>query len=253
MTAVSEALKTVQVLGQPLAALDYDQAVALVSEWAAQKTGVRAVAAANTHLVTLARHDARFAATMEQFDLVLPDGMPLVWCMNRLGASLKDRVYGPTFMLHVLKLVQGTHFFLGGTEELLLLLREQLKERFPHLQIAGAYAPPFGVWNPVEDDRIVETISQSGADYIWIGLGCPKQEQWLARMKSRLPAGVYLAVGAAFAFHAGRVRQAPLLLQRHGLEWFFRLLTEPRRLWKRFFVYNTLFIFYLLKYLLSGR
>lgn len=238
---------TFSVLGSALAGVDYAQAVEQVREWATEKRRPYAVAAANTHLVTLARHDPQFGEVMQKFDLILPDGMPLVWCMNRSGAALKDRVYGPTFMLRTLAAVEGRHFFLGGTEELLEALQTKLRAKFPELQVAGSHAPPFGPWEREHDLRIMEKIASSKADYVWVGLGCPKQEQWIARLKEELPPAVYLGVGAAFAFHAGRVRQAPLFMQRLGLEWLFRLLMEPRRLWKRFGLYNSLFIFYLLK------
>src|SRR2546426_451773 len=119
-----------------------------------------------------------------------------------------------------------------------------LAAAFPKLQIAGAYSPPFGEWSEAEDLKIVERIAQSRADFVWVGLGCPKQEFWIARNKARLPAAVYSAVGAAFAFHAGRVKQAPAWLQRIGMEWAFRLAAEPRRLWRRYLGYNSLFVFY---------
>lgn len=242
-------LLTCPVLGVPLAVTDYAQAVAQAQMWAAARDRPYAVAAANTHVVALARHDADFGAALAEFDLILPDGMPLVWAMNRrLPTPLRDRVYGPTFMLHCLAATQGaawSHYFIGGTEELLAALREKLQARFPGLRIAGSYAPPFGLWPSEEDGRIIANIRASRANFVWIGLGCPKQELWLARHKEQLPAAVYGAVGAAFAFHAGRVRQAPAWMQRTGLEWLFRLLAEPRRLWRRYFVFNSLFVFYL--------
>lgn len=244
---VAPLFRTVEVLGTALAAIDYSEAVALVDSWAADKSRARAVAAANTHVVTLARHDPGFAEALGKFDMVLPDGMPLVWCMNRSpGIALRDRVYGPNFMLRMLEQTNGSHFFLGGNPGLLQELVGKLKARFPRLGLAGMYAPPFGPWEEEEDRAIIETISKSGADFVWVGLGCPKQEQWIARMKGRLPPAVYIGVGAAFAFHAGQVRQAPVWMQRLGLEWLFRLCMEPRRLWRRFVVYNSLFIYYLL-------
>lgn len=238
------------VLGCPLARTDYDGAVALVRGWASAPTRAYAVAAANTHLVTLARHDPAFGAAMAAFDLWLPDGMPLVWSMNRRlpeASRLRDRVYGPTFMLRCLAATEregGSHFLLGGSEELLGTLREKLRARFPRLEIAGAYAPPFGDWPAGENEAIFARIAGSGARYVWVGLGCPKQEYWISRCRERLPPAVYLGVGAAFAFHAGRVRQAPLWMQRAGLEWLFRVAAEPRRLFRRYVVYNSLFLWY---------
>lgn len=237
---------TCPVLGIPLAVTDYAGAVARTQAWARVGTGVYAVAAANTHVVALARHDPAFRKVLDQFDLLLPDGMPLVWCMNKTGAGLKDRVYGPTFMLRCLEDAEGrcTHFLLGGSDELLSTLQKKLQTRFPKIRIAGTYSPPFGTWPEDETTRIIERIRDSRAGYVWVSLGCPKQERWIAQHKAHLPPGVYCGVGAAFAFHTGRVKQAPVWMQNAGLEWAFRLFTEPRRLWKRYVVYNSLFVFY---------
>lgn len=244
----TQLFETAPVLGCPLAVLDYAGAVELVSGWALKKDRPYLVAAANTHVVALARHETGFHHALEKFDLILPDGMPLIWCMNQFSKTgLCDRVYGPTFMLRCLETAgpQFSHFLVGGSEELLETLQRKLLEKFPALRIAGTYSPPFGQWPEDEDDRIIRKIQEAGAEFVWLGLGCPKQELWLARNKERLPAGIYPAVGAAFAFHAGRVKQAPGWMQRFGLEWIFRLLAEPRRLWKRYVVFNTLFLFYL--------
>ena len=180
------------LLGIRLAATDYASAVALTRSWA-DEPGVRAVAAANTHVVALGRHDRDFAASLAQFDLIVPDGMPLVWAMNRRGAGLKDRVYGPTLMLHALAQPGVPHFLLGGSEELLKRLTAKLRERFPGLHLAGSYAPPVGEWSREENARIFQNIAASGAQYIGVGLGCPKQEHWVARHKAELPPGVMFA------------------------------------------------------------
>lgn len=247
-------MQTCPVLNLPLAATDYAGAVATVRDWGQMQKRPYLVAAANTHVVALGRHDPDYGRTLDRFDLLLPDGMPLVWCMNRLfKAGLRDRVYGPTFMLRCLEVSEETHFLMGGTEELLATLTAKLRARFPKLEIVGTYSPPFGNWSEEEDQRILAAIRDSGAQFVWVGLGCPKQENWLARNKDRLPPAVYSGVGAAFAFHAGRVRQAPAWIQRMGMEWAFRLMAEPRRLWKRYVVYNTLFLFYLARQICGGR
>lgn len=244
------AFETSPVLGVPLLAGDYALAVAIARDWAGAADRPYLIAAANTHVVTLAAGDPAFAESMARFDLVLPDGMPLVWVMNRrLREPLRDRVYGPTFMLRCLESTQGapwSHMLVGGSEALLTQLSAKLRERFPRLVIAGTHAPPFGPWPADEDDRIVAAIRASGAQFVWVGLGCPRQEHWLARHRAHFPPGVYSAVGAAFAFHAGWTKQAPLWMQRRGLEWLFRLVTEPRRLWRRYLVNNTLFVWRLL-------
>jgi N-acetylglucosaminyldiphosphoundecaprenol N-acetyl-beta-D-mannosaminyltransferase len=218
-----------------------------------------AVEAANTHVAALARSDAAFGETMGCFDLIVPDGMPLVWALNRQlppDRQLTDRVYGPTLMLETLKATQGKpafrHFLLGGKQSTLDKLKRVFADRFPGAVIAGMHSPPFGEWPAEEFERVCEMIRSSGANLIWVGLGCPKQEHWIARHKDRLPPGVYFGIGAAFAFHAGEVKQSPSALQKIGLEWAYRLAMEPRRLFKRYFTYNTLFLWHLLRERISG-
>jgi N-acetylglucosaminyldiphosphoundecaprenol N-acetyl-beta-D-mannosaminyltransferase len=248
-------LKTVSIIGLPVAAITYAGAV----DWIlthAQKTGqTYAVEAANTHVAALARTDESFGEAMRSFDLICPDGMPLVWALNsKLDAEnqLTDRVYGPTLMLETLKATSGKapdfkHFLLGGKQSTLDQLTRSFATRFPEVAIAGTHSPPFGEWPAEEFDRISEKIRQSGANLIWVGLGCPKQEHWIASNKDRLPPGVYFGIGAAFAFHAGEVRQAPPLIQKLGMEWAYRVAMEPRRLFKRYFTYNSIFLYHLLR------
>ncbi|MCP5531740.1 MAG: WecB/TagA/CpsF family glycosyltransferase [Akkermansiaceae bacterium] len=247
-------MRTVPVIGLPLAATTYQGAVGWILEHAASADRALAVEAANTHVAALARHDAEFGGTMERFDLIVPDGMPLVWAINRRLAEpdkLTDRVYGPTLMLETLKATDGRpefrHFLLGGKESTLGKLHSVFSEKFPGAAIADTYSPPFGEWPDDEFERICERIRSSGANLIWVGLGCPKQEHWIARHKDHLPPGVYFGIGAAFAFHAGEVRQAPATLQRLGLEWAYRIAMEPRRLFKRYFTYNSLFLYHLVR------
>lgn len=242
------------VIGLPLACTDYAGAVEWILQKAERPDRAFAVEAANTHVAALARHDPEFGQTMRSFDLIVPDGMPLVWSLNLdLGSRdrLKDRVYGPTLMLETLKATQGLpgfrHFLLGGKESTLEKLTSRFADDFPGSSIAGVYSPPFGEWPDDEFDRICERIRSSGANLIWVGLGCPKQEHWIAKHKDRLPPGVYFGIGAAFAFHAGEVSQAPGILQKLGLEWAYRIATEPRRLFRRYFTYNTLFLWYSLR------
>ena len=244
-------METLPVLGIPVAVATYDTAIAWIFRMARDRAQVRAVEAANTMVVTKARHEADFRRVMAQFDMILPDGMPLIWSLNRqlpADRRLRDRVYGPELMLATVDASQGAadlqHFLLGGTPEVLTQLKDNLSERYPGATISGSYSPPFGPWSDDENAGIFRRIRESGANLIWIGLGCPKQESWIALHKDQLPPGVYFGIGAAFAFHAGKVRQAPACLQRIGMEWAFRLLTEPRRLFKRYFKYNSLFLWY---------
>jgi len=244
-------MMTVPVLGLPVAVADYRGAFDACVALGARRDRAYLVEAANTHVVTLARHDRDFGATMARFDLILPDGMPLVWSMNRRlppGGRLADRVYGPTFMLRAFEWSQNLpevrHFLLGGKPETLARLRAALGGQFPDARVAGAYSPPFGDWDEAENARIIALIRDSGSTFVWVGLGCPKQENWMGRLAEALPPAVYFGIGAAFAFHAGEVRQAPPVLQRLGLEWLYRLSREPRRLFRRYFVYNSLFLLY---------
>ncbi|MFP6877079.1 MAG: WecB/TagA/CpsF family glycosyltransferase [Roseibacillus sp.] len=249
--AAAEAdVRTVPVCGLPVAVLDYGRAVELILGWAEDRETVYAVEAANTHVAAQSRRDKEFGAAMDRFDLVCPDGMPLVWAANHQiphEERMRDRVYGPTLMLRTIKASEKEpvrHFFLGGRESTLKKLEARFKEDCPDAVLAGAYSPPFGEWPEDEFERICEKIRESGSNIIWVSLGCPKQEMWIGQHKDRMPPGVYLGVGAAFAFHAGEVRQAPLFLQRIGMEWFYRLLMEPRRLFRRYLVNNALFIGY---------
>ena len=247
-------MKIVPVIGLPIAATSYAGAVEWILEHAARRDRSYAVEAANTHVAALARADGEFGAAMRAFDLICPDGMPLVWALNSQlppSEKLTDRVYGPTLMLETLKATDGkpgfSHFLLGGKQSTLEKLTAGFSERFPNARIAGTYSPPFGEWPENEFDLISRKIRESGANLIWVGLGCPKQEHWIARNKDRLPPGVYFGIGAAFAFHAGEVRQAPAIIQRLGCEWLYRLAMEPRRLFKRYFTYNSLFLYHLVR------
>jgi N-acetylglucosaminyldiphosphoundecaprenol N-acetyl-beta-D-mannosaminyltransferase len=244
-------LETVEVIGVKVAVLDYARAVQVILEWAEKGDRAYGVAAANTHVAALARHDRAYGAALGRFDLICPDGMPLRWSVNHSmpeSQRLRDRVYGPTLMLKTLEGSDGLdhirHFLLGGEERTLEKLGERMQEEFSGPQLAGSYSPPFGEWPEDEFERICGKITESGANVVWVGLGCPKQELWIGNNLHRLPPAVYLGVGAAFAFHAGEVRQAPAIVQRAGMEWCYRLVMEPRRLWRRYLVHNSLFIRY---------
>jgi N-acetylglucosaminyldiphosphoundecaprenol N-acetyl-beta-D-mannosaminyltransferase len=249
----SPPFEIVDVIGLPVAVVDYESAIAWIFEKAKLGDKAYAVEAANTHVAALARHEEEFGSVMACFDLICPDGMPLVWAINRdrkkFGQPiLNDRVYGPTLMLKTIEASEGNstlkHFFLGGAQSTLDKLHERFEKENPSAIIAGSYSPPFGEWPEGEFDRIKERIIESGANLIWVGLGCPKQERWIAKHKNELPVGCYFGIGAAFAFHAGEVDQAPIWMQRIGMEWFYRLCKEPRRLGKRYVMYNGLFTWY---------
>lgn len=180
-----------------------------------------------------------------KFDVAAPDGQPVRWALNNFyKTSMADRVYGPDFTLMVCKAAEEQKlpvYFYGSTVPVLEKLKQNLLKLFPDLIIAGLESPPFKKLNPQEDAETIDRINASGAGIVFIGLGCPKQEVFAAEHKNKINA-VMICVGAAFDFHAGMLKQAPAWMQKKGLEWLFRLLMEPRRLFKRYFVTNTLFI-----------
>jgi len=247
-------MKTINVIGLPVAATTYSEAIDWIEKHARLGDRAYAVEAANTHVLALARSEQDFGGMMSQFDLICPDGMPLVWAINRKlpeQEKLKDRVYGPTLMLKSIEASQGKpelkHFLLGGAQSTLNTLNRKFGDEYPTTEIVGSYSPPFGEWPPEEFEKICNMIKDSGANHVWVGLGCPKQERWIATNKKDLPPACYFGIGAAFAFHAGEVKQAPAMIQKCGMEWLYRLYKEPRRLFKRYFKYNSLFLYYSIK------
>jgi N-acetylglucosaminyldiphosphoundecaprenol N-acetyl-beta-D-mannosaminyltransferase len=211
-----------------------------------------AVDFSNTHIVSLRRHDREFRELTSCFDYFVPDGMPLIWCLNAGGAGMKDRVYGPTFMRHCIlnSPAPYTHYFLGGSEECLVKLRERLVAANPAVQICGMR---HGYFSEAEAGDIVAEINRLLPDFIWVGLGTPKQQAWIRRHKQEIRRGVLLAVGFAFDVNAGTKQDAPAAMQRLGLTWLYRLASEPLRLGPRYVKYNSLFLFYLLWDALRGR
>jgi N-acetylglucosaminyldiphosphoundecaprenol N-acetyl-beta-D-mannosaminyltransferase len=204
------------------------------------------VTAAAVNLIMVAREDQRTRAAVLGATLAVPDGQPLVWALRALGHARATRVYGPDLMARFCARAarSGTPMYLygGRTPAALELLEARLRERFPGLQIAGGFSPPFRALSAAEQERVIAAIDSSGAQVVWVGTGQPKQEQWMLEMRPRLAAPLLVGVGAAFDFHAGLVSQAPGWMQRSGLEWLYRLSREPRRLWRRYARYNPLFM-----------
>jgi N-acetylglucosaminyldiphosphoundecaprenol N-acetyl-beta-D-mannosaminyltransferase len=236
---------TESVLGTPLALVDYESTLDWVDQ--AVENGQRSyICVAAVHTVMAAREDPELQAAVLGADFTVPDGQPLVWAMNLLGHQLRSRVYGPELMDRACARAArtGQRFFLygGRNQGALVELTRMLRLRHPGLKIVGGYAPPFRELTDAENEAVVHEINRSGADVVWVGIGVPKQEKWMARMRHRIDAPVLIGVGAAFDFHAGIVPQAPPLMQRLGLEWLYRLRQEPRRLWRRYMRYNPLFV-----------
>jgi N-acetylglucosaminyldiphosphoundecaprenol N-acetyl-beta-D-mannosaminyltransferase len=231
------------ILGMRVDATSYDDAAERIVHWArAGESRYVCVAAVNN--VMIAREDRSFLAAMNGADLVTSDGMPLVWGLRALGIRDAMRVYGPELTPVVLKLAarEGISVaFVGGAPKILDTLVEKVTADLPGLRVACRVSPPFGPVDPHVEDRIAREINASGARIVFVGLGCPKQEAWMARQRGTVH-GVMIGVGAAFDFLAGAKRQAPNVLRRMGLEWLFRLATEPGRLWKRYLHQNPRFV-----------
>jgi N-acetylglucosaminyldiphosphoundecaprenol N-acetyl-beta-D-mannosaminyltransferase len=231
------------VLGASIDALDWDEALAHVIEAGAARQS-RYVCICNVHSVVTTTRDPDFRRIVNHADLATPDGAPIAWALRTFGHEAQERINGPDLMWRYLEQaerLQQIVFFYGSTPATLQKLRDALTARFPRLRIGGMHSPPFRALSEQEDEDEVRMINASGANAVFVGLGCPKQEQWMAAHRGRVHA-VMLGVGAAFDYHAGVVRRAPLWWQRHGLEWLYRLVSEPRRLFKRYMVTNTLFI-----------
>lgn len=235
------------VAGVGISAVDYRHVCAQTAEWVEEgrRSPARYVCVTSVHGIVTARSDADFRRMLNEADMATPDGMPVVWAMRSFGHRGQQRVYGPTLMLRLCESAErcGHRIFLyGATEDTLAALRRNLLARFPGLQIAGLYAPPFRPLTAEEDADVISRIRQSQADIVFVGISTPKQEAWMFAHKASLPGTVMFGVGAAFNFHAGVVRQAPAWMQARGLEWFYRLLMEPRRLWRRYLLETPLFL-----------
>jgi exopolysaccharide biosynthesis WecB/TagA/CpsF family protein len=249
------ATPSLKVLGVNVSRVDYEAAVKAIISAATARRSFGATALA-VHGVMEAYRDRRFAELVNRLHLVTPDGQPVRWAMNLLGArELKDRVYGPTLMLKVCEQAATNElpiFLFGSTKTVLDRLSLNLKTKFPSLIVAGRQPDRFREASPDEDEQDVLTINQSGARIVLVGRGCPRQEKWVAAHIGQIPAAM-IAVGAAFDFHAGTLPQAPKILQDYGLEWLFRLVNEPKRLWRRYLILNPLFVLNFSQQLLKSK
>jgi len=187
--------------------------------------------------IIMAYKNEKFKNVINNADLIIPDGMPLVWLSRLLGYKLAQRVTGPDLMLTICArsaITGHSHFFYGGKEDVPELLAQRLSQQFPGLRIAGGYSPPFRPLKKEEDDAVVDMINSSHADFLWVGLGAPKQNFWVANHVDKLNVSVIAGVGAAFDYHSGEMRRAPKWLQNIGLEWIFRLTHYPGSVWKKY-------------------
>jgi N-acetylglucosaminyldiphosphoundecaprenol N-acetyl-beta-D-mannosaminyltransferase len=241
-------ISRVNILGVGVSAVNIPAVLKTIEGWVEQREP-HYVCVSPVHSIMESHRDEHLRRIHNAAGLVTPDGMPLVWLSRIMGFREVEQVCGSDLLLAVCQhfTPQGyRHFFYGGTPDVLKQLLEQLLSRFPTLQIAGTYAPPFRSLTSAEAAAVVERINQVKPDIVWVGLGAPKQERWMADHVGRLHTSVLIGVGAAFDFHAGTKKRAPRWMQRCGLEWLFRLLMEPRRLWQRYLINNPWFLWLLL-------
>ena len=234
----------VNILGVGLSVLNLQTALAAIAA-AVRERRKGYVCVTGVHGVMEAQDDAEFKKILNGAFLCTPDGMPMVWAGKLNGHAEMGRVYGPDLMLDVCAWSEASgakHFFYGGAEGVAEVLAQRLKANFPWLEVVGTFTPPFRALNPDEEKLLTEQVRAARPDIFWVGLSTPKQEKFMAEFLPKLDATLMIGVGAAFDFHSGRVRQAPRWMQRSGLEWFYRLCSEPRRLAWRYFRNNPLFV-----------
>lgn len=242
-------MKKYSIFGVNYSATDYEEASTLLVEQAKQRNSYSCSALA-VHGLIEAYKDKDFMAAVQNIDLVVPDGQPIKWALNSFhGLNLKDRVYGPELTLHVLAKADKENlnvYLYGSKADTLIKLSDFIKSTFPNIRISGTHPDRFREATDLEDYDDITKINNSGAHIVLVGRGCPRQEKWVSSHKGKVNA-VMMAVGAAFDFHAKNVKQAPKWMQKNGLEWLFRLIQEPGRLWKRYLTTNTLFILLFIK------
>ena len=236
------------ILGVGVSAINMGMALRAIEDWISRRES-QYICVTGVHGVMESQRDEGLRRIHNAAGLVTPDGMPLVWLSRLMGFRHVERVYGPDLMLAVCErsVRRGyCHFFYGGAPGVAEKLAVQLQSRFPGLKVVGTCSPTFRPLAPEEDRALVERINTVQPDIVWVGLSTPKQERWMAEHVGRLSAPVLAGVGAAFDFHAGLKKQAPRWVQKNGLEWLFRLLSEPRRLWRRYLINNPWFLWLVL-------
>jgi N-acetylglucosaminyldiphosphoundecaprenol N-acetyl-beta-D-mannosaminyltransferase len=234
------------VLGVDIDAVQIPDAIARMVDLIASGARGKYVAAANVHMIIEAVHNPGFKDVLKNAEMVVPDGMPLVWRGRQQGAQLPRRVYGPELMFEFCRTTQNKgyrHFFYGGApgvaQKLVGSLRTQMR-----IDCVGTLSPPFKPASPADNMAFIDQINAARPDVLWVCLGCPKQERWMYEHRELLNVPVMVGVGQAFDIYAGTLRQAPALMRENGLEWLFRLCIEPRRLWRRYLIYNSRFLYY---------
>ncbi|MCM3127712.1 WecB/TagA/CpsF family glycosyltransferase [Paenibacillus provencensis] len=241
---LQSALKYGPIVNSNISALSLEESIALIEGWA-RNDEPNYVCICNTHSVVTASKDEKFKDVINTAGLSTPDGMPLVWALKMYGYNNQDRVDGPTLMVKLCERSADNKlniFFYGSTEETLETLVDKMKNQYKGINICGKYSPPFRELTTEEDEQVISMINGSNADIVFVSLGCPKQEYWMFDHRDKVK-GVMIGVGAAFDFYIGKVKRPPAIFQKMGMEWFFRLIHEPKRLWKRYAYNNPVYIF----------
>ena len=249
----SASLPTRKVLEFPITALPLEEQVKTIVRWASEPQS-KTVCVANVHMLMEAYWNPDFGTVLKNADLVTPDGMPLVWMMRKLGAISQERVAGLDLFVAVCELAQKLEvslFFVGSQKEILSLMKKRLKREFPKLKISAMEPLPFRPLTETEDKALIKKINDSGAGLVFVSLGCPKQEKWIAQHKDRINA-VMVGLGGAFPVYAGIQKRAPRLMRNLGFEWLYRLLQEPRRLYRRYAITIPPFIWLACKQLMES-
>jgi N-acetylglucosaminyldiphosphoundecaprenol N-acetyl-beta-D-mannosaminyltransferase len=249
MSVPNPHISRVDVLGVGISIVDIDATIDEIGRWIDEDEH-HYVCVTGVHGVMESQSDPSLCAIHNRSGMTIPDGMPMVWAGKNAGFDTIDRVSGPDLMPLVCErgAIRGwRHFFYGGAEGVPELLAEKLGQQVPRLAVVGTYSPPFRALTADEETEIVDMINESQADIVWVGLSTPKQERWMDAMAGRLDANAVLGVGAAFDFHSGGLKRAPMWMQRSGLEWLYRLMKEPRRLARRYLTNNPKFIWKILR------
>lgn len=245
-------LPITQVIGHPVTALSFNAQIETILGWAKARLS-KVVCVANVHMLVEACQHLEFESVLQNADIVTPDGMPLVWMMRLLGISQQDRVAGLDILVKTCQMAESAGvsvYFLGSEASVLERIRTKLKLEFPNLQIAGMEPLPFRPLTSAEDEALIEQVNESGAGVVLIALGCPKQEYWMAAHKHKIQA-VMIGLGGAFPVYAGMHHRAPRWVRQVGLEWLYRLIQEPQRLWRRYATTIPPFIYLALRQLLT--
>ena len=245
-------MPTQNLIGTPVCTLSFDEQIGLMISWAKNYQS-KVVCVSNVHMLIEAWQNSHFADVLHKADLVTPDGMPLVWMLKLLGAKRSQRVAGMDIFRAVCEQAVTTKisiFLLGSKPDVLDQICQRLQEEYPMLKVAGVESPPFAPLGTAADMNIVQKINDSGAGIVFVALGCPKQELWMSLYKDKVQA-VMVGVGAVFAVYGGVLKPTPKFIQNIGFEWLFRLVQEPKRLWKRYFTTIPVFIYLALKQLYS--